>query len=93
MKLSHDVKNMNIHLVNFYFIYLTIFIHDPQQSWISIDMGPISKLRVLDVKKLVYVYLIILRWATRLIFEFCKKKKFDNFYGFFNHKSAVARDQ
>ena len=51
MKLSHDVKNMNIHLVNFNFIYLTIFIHDPQQSWISIDMGPISKLRVLDVQK------------------------------------------
>ena len=35
------------------------FLHPPprKRSWVEIDMGPISKLRVTDVQKLVHVYL------------------------------------
>ena len=52
MKLSHDLKNINIHLVNFKIFLITL-----QPSRIEIDMGPISKLRVTDIQKLVHVYL------------------------------------
>ena len=64
MKLSHDLKNINIHLVNFYFIYLMIFINDPQQSCISIEHGPHYRCPKIGI----CVPCIILRWAIRLGF-------------------------
>ena len=56
MKLSHDLKNINIHLAIFFFFW-RVFLITRQPSRIEIDMGPISKLRVTDVQKLVRVYL------------------------------------
>ena len=52
MKLSQDLNNINIHLAIFFW---RVFLITRQPSRIEIDMGPISKLRVPDFQKLVYM--------------------------------------
>ena len=82
MKLSHDLKNINIHLVNFFF--LMSFLITRQPSRIEIDMGPISKLRVTDVQKLVHVYLTNTKVGYQItFFSFAKQIFFLVIFMFF----------
>ena len=73
--------NINIHLVNFFW---RVSLITRQPSRIEIDMGPISKLRVTDVQKLVHVYpLHNTKLGYRITFLILQNKYFfANFYVF-----------
>ena len=82
MKLSHDLKNINIHLVNFFQFFLTSFFNYPAAilgwNW----HGPHFKTKSHRCPKIgTCVPYSILKWAIRLLFLVLQNKYFfANFY-------------